>query len=1200
MRFNLFQRNSLKTRVTLFSLAIFLLNLWALAFYASHSLRQDMQRMLGEQQLSTVALVANGVNLEVTTRLQALQTVAAKIGQELIDQPGRLQSTLEERPVFQELFNGGTFVTGLDGVAMASVHTTTDRRGVAYLDRDYVAGALKQGRASIGRPVVSKTSHVPILGMAVPIPNAQGQVIGALAGVINLALPGFLDGITRSQYGQGGGYVLVAPQYRIIVTASDKARIMEVLPPRGTSPTIDRFFDGTEGTEVFVNLLGVEVLASVKRVPVADWYIGVTLPTYEAFAPIQALQQRMLLAASLLTLLAGALTWWLLRRQMAPLEATAQTLAALADQRQALHTLPVTRADEVGQVIHGFNRLLTDLVQQQQGLKESEERYRTAFQTIPDAVTITRLSDGSYLEANDGFTRLFGWTRDEVLGKTSHDLGIWHNWDHRKQLMDAMQKNGQCENLEAEFVTKDGKVLTTLVSANALPLDGEPCMLAVTHDITQRKLAQDQIHNLAFNDPLTGLSNRRLLMDRLQQALVASVHQQRQGALLLVDLDGFKSLNETLGHDKGDALLLQVAKHLLTCVHEGDTVARLGGDEFVILLEYMARGAHEAATQAEAVGEKILQALNQPYPFDGSTHHSTASIGVTLFGAVSESAVEPLKRAELAMYQAKAAGRNTLRFYDPQMQAAVSARVALEAALRDALLKEQFILHYQMQVSGTNQILGVEALLRWRDPRRGMVSPAEFIPVAEESGLILPMGQWVIEVACDQLVRWAASKETDRLTIAVNVSARQFHQPDFVDQVLAALARSGANADRLKLELTESLLVLDIEGVVAKMKALKGVGVGFSLDDFGTGYSSLSFLKRLPLDQLKIDQSFVRGILLDPDDAAIAKTVITLADSLGLSVMAEGVETEAQRDFLANLGCHNYQGYLFGRPQPIDELELSLIKMKKMNDPIHRNNVVLTGNLNAARTIVFVHGFGTDQNAWKDVAAPFMTEFRIILLDNMGAGQSDPAYYAQYQHRYLNIHGYANDLLDVCKELQLVDAIAIGHSSGAMACLLATVKEPKRFSRLVLIGASPRYLDAEGYRGGLTKDDIDQVYQSVTSNYSSWLNSYAAAMMANPDRPDFTRRFIASIQAIPKEQMLVTLCAILQTDHRSEVSKLDKPTLIIQTRVDSVVPLEVAEYLHQNIKNSQLRVIDADGHLPHISAPDEVIAALRDFVNAQE
>jgi diguanylate cyclase (GGDEF)-like protein/PAS domain S-box-containing protein len=914
MGFNLFQRTSLKTRVPLFSLLIFLISIWSLALYASHTLRQDMQHMLGEQQLSTVALVANGANQEITNRLRNLQIVAEKITPELMKNPARLQATIKEYPVFLDGFNGGTFVTGVDGVAITVAQHLENQRNIDFLEEDYVAAALKQGQIAIGRPVFDKKLHEPILGMAVPIRNLQGQVIGALAGVINLAQPGFLDGISRSQYGESGGYVLVAPQHRMIVMASDRRRAMEVLPPHGVNPTMDRFFDGYEGTEIFVNPVGVEVLSSVKRIPVAGWYIGVALPTAEAFAPIHALQQRMLSAAFLLALLAGGLTWWLLRRQMAPLEATAQTLAVLADKHEPLHPLPVKRTDEVGQVINGFNRLLIDLSQQQKELQDSEERYRTVFQTIPDAVSITRLS-------NQGFSNLFGWPRDEVLGKTSQDLSIWHHWDDRELLMHAIQKDGYCESLEVEFATKDGKTITALVSAKEITLNGEHCLLSVTHDITGRKTAQEQIYNLAFTDALTGLSNRRLLLNRLQQALISCVNQQRYGALLLVDLDGFKSLNETLGHDKGDALLLEVTPQLLACAHEGDTVARLGGDEFVILLESMTRSARDTAAQAEAIGEKVLVALNRQYQFGESNHHSTASIGVTLFGDKSEDAIEPLKRAELAMYQAKAAGRNTLRFYDPQMQAAVSQRVALEAAMREALAKEQFILHYQAQVSGQHQIIGVEALLRWQDPLRGMVMPAEFISLAEESGLIVPLGRWVIETTCRQLSRWANRKETNHLTISVNVSARQFHQNDFVDQVLAAIERNGVRADRLKLELTESSLVSDIEGVIAKMNALKGHGVGFSLDDFGTGYSSLSYLKRLPLDQLKIDQGFVRGILIDPNDAAIAKMVIALGNSLGLQVVAEGVETQAQKEFLAELGCHIYQGYLFSRPLPIDEFE---------------------------------------------------------------------------------------------------------------------------------------------------------------------------------------------------------------------------------------------------------------------------------------
>jgi diguanylate cyclase (GGDEF)-like protein/PAS domain S-box-containing protein len=926
MRPTLFQRTSLKTRIPLFSLLIFLIGIWSLAFYASITLRRDMQHMLGEQQLSTVAQVANRVNQELTNRLRVLQIVAEKISPDLMKQPTRLEAVMREYPVFLDGFNGGTLVTGIDGVAITSTQHAVDHGNLDRVDTDSLAAALKQGQLAIGQPVIGKNSHEPILSMAVPIRNARGQVIGALSGNIKLTQPGFLDVISRSQYGQSGGYVLVAPQYRMIITASDKRRVMEVLPSRGVNPTLDRFIDGFEGNEIFINPVGVEVLTSVKRIPVAGWYVAVALPTAEAFAPIYDLQQRMLLAASLLALLAGGLTWWLLRRQMAPLEATAKTLASLAEKHEPLHPLPVKRADEVGKVISGFNRLLIDMSLQQKELHDSEERYRTVFQTIPDAVSITRLSNGSYLEVNQGFLNLFGWSRDEVLGKTSQDLSIWLHWDDRELLMHAIQKDGYCESLEVEFISKDGQTITALVSAKAITLNGEHCLLSVTRDITERKTAQEQIYNLAFTDALTGLSNRRLLLNRLQQALISCVSQQRYGALLLVDLDGFKSLNETLGHDKGDALLLEVTPQLLACAHEGDTVARLGGDEFVILLESMTHSARDTATQAKTVGEAILLALNKQYQFGESTHHSTASIGVTLFGDKSENAIEPLKRAELAMYQAKEAGRNTLRFYDPKMQAAVSERVALEAALREGLLKEQFTLHYQAQLSDQQQLMGVEALLRWQDPRRGTVTPAEFISLAEESGLIVPLGSWVIETACRQLSQWAHHKATDQLTISVNVSARQFHQDDFVDQVLSSLKRNNVRSGRLKLELTESILVVDIEGVISKMNALKGNGVGFSLDDFGTGYSSLSYLKRLPLDQLKIDQSFVRGLLLDSNDAAIAKMVIALANSLGLQVVAEGVETQAQQQFLAELGCHCYQGYLFSRPLPIEEFEKYILQ----------------------------------------------------------------------------------------------------------------------------------------------------------------------------------------------------------------------------------------------------------------------------------
>ena len=440
-------------------------------------------------------------------------------------------------------------------------------------------------------------------------------------------------------------------------------------------------------------------------------------------------------------------------------------------------------------------------------------------------------------------------------------------------------------------------------------------------DVTPQKEADEKIKTLAFYDFLTGLPNRRLLQDRLEKTLAASSRHLRQGALLFIDLDNFKTLNDTLGHDMGDLLLQQVAQRLAACVRESDTVARLGGDEFVVMLEDLSQNPQEAAARVETVGEKIITKLNQNYQLSGCEYRSTPSIGVTLFAGNEEPFDELLKRADLAMYQAKVAGRNTMRFFDPEMQAAVTSRTALEAGLREALRKDQFLLHYQAQVDRAGRLTGSEVLLRWQHPERGIVSPAEFIPLAEETRLILPLGQWVLQTACSQLAGWAAKPEMARLTLAVNVSAHQFNQPDFVEQVLATLDGTGADPRRLRLELTESLLVHNAQEIIEKMFALKARGVGFSLDDFGTGYSSLSYLKRMPLEQLKIDQSFVRDVLSDPNAAAIARTIVALGQNLGLGVIAEGVETELQRDFLVDSGCHAYQGYFFSRPVPAGSFE---------------------------------------------------------------------------------------------------------------------------------------------------------------------------------------------------------------------------------------------------------------------------------------
>jgi diguanylate cyclase (GGDEF)-like protein/PAS domain S-box-containing protein len=462
---------------------------------------------------------------------------------------------------------------------------------------------------------------------------------------------------------------------------------------------------------------------------------------------------------------------------------------------------------------------------------------------------------------------------------------------------------------------------------NAVPhreTDGAVVCHGFTMDITGRKRAEQEIERLAFYDALTGLPNRRMLLDRLQRAVAASARTHQLGALLFIDLDNFKDLNDTLGHDMGDQLLSQVAARLAACVRETDTVARFGGDEFVVMLETLCPELTEAASQAEVVAEKLLASLNQPFDLGGQQHYSTPSIGITLFGDERLSVDELLKRADLAMYQAKAAGRNTQRFFDPEMQAAVNARSNLEADLRHGLAHGELFVHYQPVVDHHARLVGVEALVRWRHPERGMVSPCDFIPLAEQTGLILPLGQFVLQTACAQLQRWGGHDTTRHLSIAVNVSARQFRHPGFVNDVLRTLGDCGADPRRLKIELTESLLLGDIEDTIARMGQLQREGVGFSLDDFGTGYSSLSYLKRLPLNQVKIDQSFVRDVLTDPNDAAIVRTILALADSLDLEVVAEGVETTGQLAFLRLHGCEKFQGYLFGRPGSVENIDAYL------------------------------------------------------------------------------------------------------------------------------------------------------------------------------------------------------------------------------------------------------------------------------------
>jgi diguanylate cyclase (GGDEF)-like protein/PAS domain S-box-containing protein len=539
--------------------------------------------------------------------------------------------------------------------------------------------------------------------------------------------------------------------------------------------------------------------------------------------------------------------------------------------------------------------------------------------------------DGLCTFINRAASQMLGYSAQEALGKNMHQLVHARHADGSpfpasECLIARSFRQGTKSFVSDDvFWRQDGVALPVEYASYPILDAGRVTGSVVTfRDISERKAAESEIRHLAFFDSLTQLPNRRLLMDRLERAVAGCAAGARGGALLFIDLDNFKALNDTYGHDQGDLLLRLVAQRLASCVHGTDTVARLGGDEFVVVLENLGATPTEAALQAKAVAERLLAVLREPYRLDTHEYLGTPSVGVTLFGNAGDDVRELLRRADHAMYRAKGAGRNTVRFFDPEMHAAMVARAAMEADLRLAVQGDQLVLHFQPQADMGGRIQGAEALVRWRHPTRGTVPPGQFIRLAEEVGLILPIGQWVLETACRQLAQWALRPETAALSLAVNVSATQLGHPGFVCHVLDTLRQTGARADRLKLELTESLLVENVDETIKKMATLKAAGVGFSLDDFGTGYSSLAYLKRLPLDQLKIDRSFVNDAQNDHNAAVIIRAIITLGQSLGLEVIAEGVETEQQLAFLMHNRCHGYQGFYFSPPLPLERFEVLL------------------------------------------------------------------------------------------------------------------------------------------------------------------------------------------------------------------------------------------------------------------------------------
>lgn len=583
--------------------------------------------------------------------------------------------------------------------------------------------------------------------------------------------------------------------------------------------------------------------------------------------------------------------------------------------------LAITALRDASGGLMGYLGIAADISER---LRQEQELRIAAIAFESQAAIMVTDGEQRILRVNPAFTKLTGYSAEEAVGQLPSMLKSGRQ--ERAFYQKMWQELSETGHWQGEIWNrrKSGEIYPEWLTISAVhDAAGELSNYVSTFsDISNLKVAESEIHHLAFYDPLTALPNRRLLLNRLDKACQAGRRNAQYGALLFIDLDHFKTLNDTFGHDIGDRLLIEVAARLKNCIREGDTAARQGGDEFAVMLDELGLEPGAAAVHAENVAEKIRSEMLRPYPLaDGSDHFGSASIGISLFHGQDKGVDVLVRQADIALYRAKDAGRNAIRFFDNAMQIALDERAALESGLRSALMRDEFRLFVQPQVDTSGRLVGAEALIRWQPPGRPLVLPGEFIPLAEESGLIAPIGLWVLDEACAHLRQWTESEATRALYLSVNVSASQFRQADFVGQVTASLLRHGVDPTRLKIELTESLLLDNVEQVVVKMQALQALGVRFSLDDFGTGYASLAYLKRFPFEQLKVDRSFVRDIASDPDDAAIVSAIVAMGNTLRLSVVAEGVETEEQHTFLVEHGCRCFQGYLFGKPMSFEDFE---------------------------------------------------------------------------------------------------------------------------------------------------------------------------------------------------------------------------------------------------------------------------------------
>jgi diguanylate cyclase (GGDEF)-like protein/PAS domain S-box-containing protein len=1157
---------SLRARATVFTWVVLVLGMSALSLYVSRSLQTDMQRLLGEQQQSVVTALAKNMQDDLTQRMRALHMVAAEMDARLLSNPVALQQRLDQRPLLQLMFSAGVWVADATGTAIADTHRSSQRIGTNYSDRDFMVATLTEGKSLVGRPVMGKQLKVPVVALSVPVHDAKGKVIGAVVGTINLQQDSLLDVSTQGTYGKTGGFLLIAPQHQMVVTATDARRNLQPSPGPGVNTMHDRYVQGFEGFGLAVSSRGVLELSAAKGIPATGWFVVATLPADEAFAPLHDLQRRLLWATLLFTALTAALTRWVLKHQLAPLASAANAMRTLAESHTAPQPLVHHRDDEIGRLTSGFNSILRTWQEREAALTDSQESLAITLNSIGDGVIatdtqgrITRMNptaerltgwplnealgkpltevfsivntrtrqaapnpvqrviehahvvtmdghttllarnqqtyqiadsaapirdslgevvgvvlvfsdvteryraqgevqrirtmmertesaahlasfqwdaqtdvvtwspemfrifgldpahgapnlegqaklytpastrllydavatalannlpydlelvsvqpdgeqrpcrvkgfperndngevvgisglvqditeqkekesatrlaacvfsharegititdaDGTIVDVNDAFTRITGFDRDSVLGRNPRFL---QSGRQDKAFYEAMWQDltgpghwsGEVWNRR-----KNGEVYAELLTISAVR-DAQGITqqyVALFSDITGIKEHQNQLERIAHFDALTNLPNRVLLADRLNQAVAQTPRRNTTLTVAFLDLDGFKAINDTHGHEMGDQLLIALAARMKQCLREGDTLGRLGGDEFVAVLTDL-----PDPQASMPLLTRLLEAAARPVVVGGTVLQVSASLGVTFFPQAE--AIEPdqlLRQADQAMYQAKVAGKNRYHVFDPAQDSSIRGHHESLERIRLALERNELVLHYQPKVNmRTGKVIGAEALIRWQHPDKGLLAPAAFLPVIEDHPLAVTLGEWVMEAALTQLDTWLAAGFD--IPVSINIGARQLQQANFAQRLQTILERHPQlHPGCLELEVLETSALQDMVQVAQTIEACARMGVRFALDDFGTGYSSLTYLKRLHVAVLKIDQSFVRDMLEDPDDLAILQGVIDLSAAFKREVIAEGVETAAHGTALLELGCDHAQGYGIARP----------------------------------------------------------------------------------------------------------------------------------------------------------------------------------------------------------------------------------------------------------------------------------------------